>query len=165
MPINCKTIFNFSLVKKKKREERKAFMNVQNVFILIGYPASGKSTFARQSTTNSNGSIIILDGDSLKTSQKVVSELKKNLDAGRSVIVDACNNSVERRNAIIVECHARGIPVYAFYFQVTMEECMQRAKQREDQGGPHISKIAFYTMRKKFILPDMSEGFSGIQVI
>lgn len=137
---------------------------MQNVFVMIGYPGSGKSTIAHQ-IANNNPNISVLDGDALKTSNKVIVELRKRLDAGSSAIIDACNNTLERRQAIINECQARNIPVYGLWIRKSMEESMLQAKKREEAGGPHISKMAFYTMRKNFIEPTLAEGFLGISLL
>jgi|SRR5579885_1681866 len=136
----------------------------QSVYVLVGYPASGKSTWANWFvTTNSN--LIILDGDVLKTSKKVEKELMYKLNEGRSVIVDACNHSLKRRSPLIQQCKQRNIPIFAIYFKIPLEVCKARAKIREEQIGKHIPAIAYNKMKKDFVEPSLPEGFLGISFI
>jgi len=141
--------------------------------MMIGYPGSGKSTLALQLKNGQPvGTVEILDGDTLSTSKKIVKELKRCLDSGKSVIVDACNHTLERRQDIINECKSRNIQVYGLWIMKSMEESMAQAAKREEDlrasGDPnpkHISRIAYYTIRKNYVPPTMDEGFTGITSI
>jgi len=156
-------------------------MNPQIVIILIGQIGSGKTSYAKHYYSH----FTRLNGDVLKTSKKVVSELKKALDRGENVIVDATNFTLERRRDIISECRVmpnqnpqaqnsfRRLPVkiYGVLFKVGIDECMERAKRREakgfnDDGQPilHIPSIAFYKLNKSYVEPSLSEGFDYIGV-
>jgi predicted kinase len=135
----------------------------QKVYILVGLPASGKSTYAKWLSQGSNSEI--LDGDTLKTSKKVEQELKYKLNEGKNVIVDACNVSLQRRTPLIKQCKQRNIHVYAIYFKIPLEICKERAKKRELETGKHISTIAYNKLNKDFIEPTLEEGFDGILYI
>lgn len=151
----------------------------QTVIVLVGQIGSGKSTYAKTYYPHYTR----LSGDILKTSKKIVSELKKALDRGESVVVDATNVTLERRRDIITECKTGPMPlksgqpnyrqadikIYAVVFRIDMDICMERAKTREAKGVdeqgqpiPHIPAIAFYKLNKSFVDPTLAEGFDFI---
>jgi predicted kinase len=136
----------------------------QTIYIMIGYPASGKSgTSALLKQANPN--LVVLDGDTLKTKEKVQRELRKALDGGFSVLIDACHTSLSRRQPIIAEAKARGLEIYAFWITTPFETCMIRNKIREEQTGKKVPKVAFYMHRKDYVEPTLEEGFTGIVII
>lgn len=128
---------------------------------MIGLPASGKSTWARQHYSH----FTILNGDSLKTSPKVVKALSAALQRGESVVVDATNATLERRRDIVAEARKFNVQIWGLVFRFPMDVCMERAKMREAAGGPHIPRIAFYTFNKRYVEPALQEGFDRIEEI
>lgn len=136
----------------------------QVVIVLIGMISSGKTTWARTHYYN----FLRLEGDTLKTSPKIVAALKAALDRGQNVIVDATNVTVERRKDIIDECRRRMIKVYAVVFKIPLDVCMQRRTKREaaklasGEAVAHIPDVAFYTLNKKYVEPGPAEGFEAI---
>jgi bifunctional polynucleotide phosphatase/kinase len=143
------------------------------VIVLVGLVAAGKSEWAQKNYYN----FVRLDGDTLKTSPKMVKALKFALERGCSCVVDATNVTLERRKDIIDECRRhsvqtnRRVHVYCVVFRVPMPICMERRTKREAdklaQGEPvaHIPDIAFYTLNKKYAEPTLAEGFDGIAVV
>jgi len=132
-----------------------------SVYIMVAFPAAGKSTFSA-ALKQVNPNLVVLDGDTLKTKEKVQKELIKALDAGHSVLVDACHTSLSRRTPIIAEAKRRGLEIYAFYITTPFETCMERNKIREQLTAKHVPKVAFYMHRKDFVVPTLEEGFNGI---
>lgn len=136
----------------------------QVVIVLVGQIASGKSTWAKQHYYN----FFRVDGDTLKTSPKIVKAMKAALDQGQNVIVDATNVTLERRKDILDECRRRMIKAYAVVFKIPLNVCMQRRTSREagrlasGQAVAHIPDVAFYTMNKKYVEPNPTEGFEAI---
>lgn len=128
---------------------------------MVGYPGSGKTTYAQKELSDH----FRLDGDSLKTSDRVCRELRKQLQAGKSCVVDATNVTLERRAAAIAVAKEFNVPVRCILFEKSMEDSMEMADQRFKAGGPKIPKIAFYKLRKSFVLPSVEEGFSEINEV
>jgi len=128
---------------------------------MVGYPASGKSTYAKWLALQLSN-CDILSGDVLKTAKKVESELKYKLNEGKNVIVDACNTSLKRRAPLIQQCRQRNITIYGIYFRIPIDVCKERAKQREAAGGIHISSVAYNKLKSEFVEPKLEEGFAGI---
>ena len=136
----------------------------QVVIVLVGMISSGKSTWARQHYYN----FFRVDGDTMKTSPKIVAALRAALDRCQNVLVDATNVTIERRKDILDECRRRMIKVYAVVFKIPLPICMQRRTKREAAklaGGEavaHIPDVAFYTLNKKYVEPGLAEGFEAI---
>lgn len=143
-------------------------MENRTVIVLVGYPGCGKTTFAKHYYPD----YIRLDGDSLKTPQKVVKALGTALDTSdKGIVVDATNMSLERRKPIIEECRKRHrINVACVFFQTPMETCMQRSKQREEismangQEPKHIPRIAYHKLKSTHVIPLEVEGFDFVGI-
>ena len=70
-------------------------VKTQELVLMVGYPGSGKSTYAAEHFTKPNYTII--SGDTYKSVQyKIVKALKSELGKGQSVVLDATNSSVKK---------------------------------------------------------------------
>lgn len=136
--------------------------NAKNqLVVMCGYPASGKTTKANQALKHLCNPVII-SGDELKTENKILKATNQALIEGKSPIVDAANLTVDKR-AVFIEMAARfGVQCVCIFCSASMEESMRRAKHRHDQGGVKIPRVAYYTMRKKYTPPSQLERFANI---
>lgn len=151
-------IFPIELVKK---DDNKNYENTkQEIVILIGFPASGKSTFAK----NKLKSYKIISGDELKTLPKMISSAKKFLDLGSSVVFDATNPKPENRAKIIELGKKYKIPVRCFVFKTDMETSMEFNTKRFNETGKKVPKIAFYMFRKNYVKPNSNDGCSVVDI-
>jgi predicted kinase len=138
------------------------------IIVLVGYPGSGKTTFATKLMENLNSqgqSAGIVNGDLCKTEKKVLAETTKLLNVVNVVIVDATNVTLERRRSSIDLGQQAGVPVGVVWLTTSIQICMERVKQRVLEGGRHVPNVAFYTLRKKFIEPSLEEGFCFVHTI
>lgn len=69
------------------------------LIVLVGYPGSGKSTFARKLQRDYGYGCV--NRDTLKTWQKCVSMAAEMIGKGQSVVVDNTNPDVESRQRYI----------------------------------------------------------------
>lgn len=129
----------------------------QEIVVMVGYPGSGKSTFVNR-TFSSNPRYKILHGDELKTISKMLSEGKKLLKASFSVVFDATNPSTEKREQYVQLAKSFKIPIRCIWMTTSLEESLLRNNLRIKP----IPKIVFYTYRKNFNKPTVSEGFADI---
>ena len=60
---------------------------------MIGYPGSGKSSFAAK-TFGTNDRYVIIEGDVMKTVPKMLAAGRKALQQGKSVVFDATNTYI-----------------------------------------------------------------------
>ena len=123
---------------------------------MIGYPGSGKSTVAK-----SLGDYYRVDGDIYKTVPAMIREAEKHIDS-QSVIFDSTGGTKAKRAEFVKFAQKHDLPVRVFWVQTSIDESMERNKQRALKGGPKIPVVAFYLYRKHFEKPEIEEGFENI---
>ena len=131
----------------------------QEIVIMIGYPGSGKSTIAHDIFEKAG--YVILSGDILKTSAKMIKEAGKYIEDCKSIVFDATNPSKKKRAEYIdfAKKHHFSVEkgnIRCIHVATSMEESMARNKQRpEDKIVP---RIAYNLYKKHFEEPANSEG-------
>ena len=134
----------------------------QEVLIMVGYPASGKSTVARE--MQAKYGYVHIDGDVFKTGPKMVKEAEKYVGsplpsgAYNSVIFDATNGTKERRKLYIDFAKKHNLKVRCLWKTTPIDVSMEQNRERQKQGGPKVPDVVFYTFRKRFEEPCGSEG-------
>jgi bifunctional polynucleotide phosphatase/kinase len=138
------------------------FPDHREVVMMIGYPGSGKSTYA-QKTFGGNERYIILHGDDHKTEAALKKALKQTLtdNSNNSIVLDATHSGKKKRKVFIDIAKEFKIPVRAIHITTTIEESMHRNLQREK----HVPKIALYMYRKHHEVPHVDEGLYKIETI
>ena len=121
---------------------------------MIGYPASGKTTIAKNLFEKKG--YIRIDGDTLKTTNKMLKEAEKYISTN-SIIFDATNGTKEKRKIFINFAKSKEIPVRCIWKTTSIDKAMEQNKERAKNGGPKIPDIAFYVYRKKFQEPTSDE--------
>jgi predicted kinase len=131
------------------------------MIILIGYPASGKSTFARCLNFPSEITRFqIVSRDILKTKEKCYAMTRKLLSEKKKVVIDNLNANSEDRAEYIKIAKEAGIKVIAIHFNTSMEESMLRNEKRGREYS--VPKIVYYTYRKRYEPATLEEGFDQI---
>lgn len=130
-------------------------MSAKEVILMIGYPGSGKTTYAK-SLSNYHR----VDGDQLKTAAAMKREAAKYIQS-KSVIFDCLSSTVKKRAEFIEFAKKQGLPVRAIWMKTSMEESMRRNKERE---AP-VPNVVFYVYKKNFVPPSLEEGFCEIKLI
>ena len=141
------------------------------LYMMVGLPASGKSTYAKLLAEEVNGIIVSSDGiraewygseeiqgDAGKIFREVELRCKNALGAGRSVVMDATNmNAKKRANFLrqMPECHK-----VCVVMAVPFDECIKRDEERPRHVGPAVME----KMRKNFQMPYYNEGWDHIEV-
>jgi predicted kinase len=157
----------------------------QYVEILVGLPASGKSTYALEKVKNSHGSIKRINKDNLrsmidnnvfsKKNEKNIEESRDNLiklflSRGYSVIIDDTNLAPKHIEniEIITNDYARfygmdiEIIINKDFLNVPLEECVQRDSLRT--GKARVGRMVIFSMAKKF-LPDIHKAYHDNKVL
>ena len=140
-------------------------------YMMVGLPASGKSTYAKLLAEEIDGIVVSSDGiraewygdenvqgDPSKIFREIEQRCKNALGAGRSVIMDATNMNAKKRVNFLKrmpECKKVCV-VMAVPFDV----CVRRDEMRPRSVGPAVME----KMRKNFQMPYYNEGWDHIEV-
>jgi predicted kinase len=129
--------------------------------ILIGLPASGKSTFFRQrfAATHDHVSKDLLRNNR-KPQRRQEHLISESLASGRSVVVDNTNPSAAVRAAIITLAKKHGAEVAGYFFATEARDALRRNRAR--QGRDRVPDVAIFTVRKRLEPPTMAEGFDRL---
>lgn len=147
---------------------------MNKLYIMIGIPASGKSTIAKE-LSKSEGAIIVSSDEirqelfedindqsqNAKVFEEVISRTKFYLANKYDVIIDATNiNYKKRRNLLnsIDGLHTR--ERIAILVATPYEECLIRNAQRERK----VPEEVIERMYQNFYIPQYYEGFDEIQI-
>jgi len=130
--------------------------------ILVGLPASGKTTFYRQrlAATHRHVSKDNWPKGSSSKELRQARELRAALSAGESVCVDNTNPSVEDRASVVLIAREYGARVIGYYFSATTREAIGRNRGRE--GRARVPDVAIFTKAKRMALPTRAEGFDEL---
>ncbi|XP_065826181.1 bifunctional polynucleotide phosphatase/kinase-like isoform X2 [Oscarella lobularis] len=114
----------------------KIVLEKQELVILVGYPGSGKSTFAKRHFV-SNG-YVTASRDVLKTWQKCVQVATDALKQGKSVVIDNTSPDVESRARYISVAKKAGVEIRCFLFDLTIDQA--RHNNARAQGRSRSKK-------------------------
>ncbi|XP_013075013.2 uncharacterized protein F21D5.5-like [Biomphalaria glabrata] len=136
---------------------------VQELVLMVGQPASGKSTFRRRHLEPSG--YVAVNRDTMGTMEKCIKAAKAALQEGKSVVADNTNPSVDGRAAFIKLAQEKGIPCRCFWLQTPLElsHHLNMFRQNQTKGAVRrIPDVGFNMFKKNFQEPQLSEGFSDI---
>ena len=129
--------------------------------ILIGLPASGKTTFYRErlAETHSHVSKDLLPNNrrSARRQEELIAE---SLAKGRSVVVDNTNATVEVRAPLMAVARTHGATVVGYYFATEAADALRRNRTR--QGRERVPDVAIFAIRKRLEPPSLGEGFDRV---
>ena len=129
--------------------------------ILIGLPASGKSTFFRERFAGTHDHV---SKDLLRNNRRPQRRqeqlIHESLAAGRSVVVDNTNPSVAVRSPLIAAARSQGAEVVGYFFVTEAGDALRRNRVRE--GRDRVPDVAIFTVRKRLEPPRMEEGFDRL---
>jgi predicted kinase len=129
--------------------------------ILIGLPASGKSTFFRQRFAGTHDHISKdLFRHNRLPQRRQDQLLAEAFAAGRSVVVDNTNPTAAIRAPIIAAARAHGAASVGFFFVSEAADALRRNRMRE--GRERVPDVAIFTVRKRLQPPDAAEGFDRL---
>ncbi|KAI0987048.1 hypothetical protein GJ496_009204 [Pomphorhynchus laevis] len=127
----------------------------QEMVIIVGPPASGKSTFCIKHFSNKENYVII-NRDELKVAAKCISLCKASLDKGKSVVIDNTNPSRKaRREYTRLVDELKDCTVRCFVMSTDIEICKHLNSLRFLQGKSKtkISQIVYNIYKSSFEMP------------
>lgn len=138
--------------------------NKTEVIVAVGFPASGKSTFFHTHVIPKGYAYI--NRDTLGSWQSCVTACERALKEGRSVAIDNTNPDPESRKRYVDVAKAAGVSCRCFYFSASLEQAKHNNRFREmapsDSKHAKVNDMVFYSYKKHFVAPALSEGFSEI---
>lgn len=131
------------------------------LIMLIGLPGAGKSTFFRQRFAGTHGHVSKDDFRSHRRPSERQDELiRRALSAGRSIVVDNTNVTVEERALLITLARRFKARVVGYYFDSTTRECLARNRLRE--GKARVADVGIFALAKRLARPESNEGFDEL---
>lgn len=154
------------------------------IHILVGLPASGKSTWRAQHIKTNPDAVTVstddmieeyaaekgltyteafskVDFKSLNTRFKYA--IKEAVSAGKDLIVDRTNMTVKGRRELMRL--AEGYEAHAVVFVVPDDVLKARLKARAESTGKYISPMVINSMAKSYVAPSRDEGFASVSYI
>lgn len=130
-------------------------IQTREMVILVGSPASGKSTFAQTHFST----YYRINQDQLGTLARCQQHCQQALaeDKQQSIIIDNTNRFMKDREKWIKIAREFELPVRCFYFNVTKDLAFHLNIFRELNAGPSVPAIAIHTFYKYLEQPRVSE--------
>lgn len=155
-------VFPFESVKKSvqlktKSKSKSIESKSQEIILMVGYPGSGKSTWVDKSLPN----YVILRGDDLKLTPRILKAAKEPIENKKSVAIDATNPTVEKRAEYVAFANKYNLPIRCVHVNTSYDESLVRNNLREKP----VPKIVFNVYRKRFVPPTKGEGFEDVVIV
>jgi len=137
---------------------------VLELIVFAGLPGAGKTTYylAHFAATHVHVSKDLMP-NARRRDDRQLREIDAALAAGRSVVVDNTNPSVEARRPLIELGRRHGARIIAIFFDTDVRTAIMRNRQREGKG--RVPDVAIFTTKKRLVPPAAGEGFDEVQVI
>ncbi|GBN65235.1 Bifunctional polynucleotide phosphatase/kinase [Araneus ventricosus] len=134
------------------------------VIVFVGFPAAGKSHFAKNYLVSKG--YVHINRDTLGSWQKCVSECTKALSRGQKVVIDNTNPDLESRNRYIEVAKKFNVPCRCFLFDCLIEQAKHnnvfRELQAPDEKHVAVNDMVLNSYKSKYKEPSMKEGYSAL---
>lgn len=132
--------------------------------ILIGLPASGKSSFyrSRLAATHVHVSKDLMRNRRDKQARQLTL-IDKALAAGRSVVVDNVNATAADRAALVEAGRRHGASIVGYVLTTERAECLRRNQRRT--GRDRVPAVAVHTAANRSEAPMRAEGFAELYTV
>lgn len=128
------------------------------IVILTGIQGSGKSTFYQANFADTH---VRINLDMLKTRSKERILVAACFAMQQKFVVDNVNPTKKDRQVYIAWAKVHKYKVIGYYFDVSLEECIQRNLTRKKP----IPVIGIRATNNKLQIPEMNEGYHQIHYV
>lgn len=128
------------------------------MIIMIGYPGSGKTTFARSLPCYNRYVVSI---DRFKNRKKCLQEATTRVNNNNICVVDNTNPTKQNRKEFIDLVRKR-YPIYCVWIDIPVEIAQYMAFLRQSTINKSIPKLVYNKYNKIFEEPTLEEGFDEI---
>jgi len=138
----------------------------QELVIMVGRPASGKSSFSKKYFVPKG--YVHVNQDTMKTKAVCLKAAKKALEDGKSVIIDNTNGGRAARAEYLALAKEKGVNARCFWLDTDLELCyhLNFHREKESQGTVRrIPDVAYNVFKKNWAEPSTDEGFASVRKI
>jgi len=150
-----------------------------DLYMMVGLPGSGKSTYAKEVMMNLIPSCAYVSRDEVRYEmiddqkhyfdresdvyREYCNRIEMHLLRGENVIADATHLNIGSRKKLMNTLKTKPDHYIAMVMQTPFEICMERNSKRE--GIIHVPEQTMYKMKHSYHVPKQTEGFSQINFI
>lgn len=155
------------------------------IYVLVGLPASGKSTWTKNKLDSSPYRFDVISSDGIieriaKEQGKTYSEMfqetaacansqiwedfRESLKNGNNIIWDQTNMTSKKRRKILSQLPKKYEKI-AVLFEVEREELTRRLDERAKREGKFIPKHVIESMLDSYQEPVVDEGFDKVEIV
>ncbi|XGW29604.1 hypothetical protein V3C99_009003 [Haemonchus contortus] len=134
----------------------------KEVIVIVGFPGSGKSTFARMLEVDHG--YMVVNRDTLGTWQKCCEHARVHLRSGKSVVVDNTNPNKESRSRYIALAKEMKVPCRCFALTCDIHQAEHNVKYRllTQKSTNEVTAMVLRMYANKYEKPELSEGFDSV---
>lgn len=133
------------------------------ILIMVGYPASGKSSIS--SFLEKTYNYVIVNQDILNTKQKCFKYATENLNKKKSIVVDNTNRNKKIRFEWITLANKYNYNVRCILVDIPKNIAMHNNIYRYLNTGKYISPIVYNIYGSNYEKPELNEGFKEIIIV
>ena len=129
--------------------------------ILVGLQGAGKTTLYRQRFAASHAHVSMdLFPNARNKAARLLLELARSLDEGRSVVIDNTNPTRDARRDFLLAAKQRGFRVVGYFFDVPAREAFARNNARP--AAQRVPAPGLFATAKRLQPPSLDEGFDEL---
>lgn len=147
---------------------------MSKIFVMVGLPASGKSTYAKELAEQENANIhssdnmrkILFGDENINDRNEEVfsmlhKQIKLDLIDNKNVVYDATNINYKRRKAFLKDLGKIECEKICILMATPYEKCLEQNKLRDRQ----VPEEAIKRMYLNFYIPQYYEGWDNIKIV
>ncbi|CAD6191329.1 unnamed protein product [Caenorhabditis auriculariae] len=137
----------------------------KEVIVMVGFPGSGKSTFAKK--LSEDHGYVIVNRDKLGTWQKCVAAAKYALNEGKSVVIDNTNPDRESRKRYTEIAKELDVECRCFKMSCNLAQAQHNLRYRilTSKSAQDVGIMVLRMHGSKFQEPELAEGFNEIATV